>query len=312
MIKNRIIFFAFIIFLIFPLKTNAEIRDSLLATVGNSAITKSDIYNEIKIILILNNLKFTNEQKVKLQKMAIKSTIKRVVKKNELTKRNITEYSNEDFNYELKKIVDRLNIDLGTLKNICKSNQLDFKLIEEQIKTELMWSRLVFGIYSDKLSINIDEIEEQLKILQYKTFYEEYLISEIVLKPIPEIEFNSKIEELISRINNESFEKVAVDLSISDTAVKGGDLGWLSENEISNEVKLKLAKTKINGLSEPLVIPQGIIIFKVRDKKKIEKKVDLENLKNQLVNREKSKMLEMYSRSLYDSIRRSTPIKFFE
>ena len=312
MIKNRIIFFAFIIFLIFPLKTNSEIRDSLLATVNNSAITKSDIYNEIKIILILNNLKFTNEQKVRLQKMAIKSTIKRVVKKNELTKRNITEYSSVDFNYELKKIIDRLNIDLTTLKNICKSNQLDFKLIEEQIKIELMWSRLVFGIYSDKLSINIDEIEEQLKILQYKTFYEEYLISEIVLKPIPEIEFNSKIEELISKINNESFEKVAVDLSISDTAVKGGDLGWLSENEISNEVKLKLAKTKINGLSEPLVIPQGIIIFKVRDKKKIEKKVDLENLKNQLVNREKTKMLEMYSRSLYDSIRRSTPIKFFE
>jgi len=311
-IKNRIIFFAFIIFLIFPLKTNSEIRDSLLATVNNSAITKSDIYNEIKIILILNNLKFTNEQKVRLQKMAIKSTIKRVVKKNELTKRNITEYSSVDFNYELKKIIDRLNIDLTTLKNICKSNQLDFKLIEEQIKIELMWSRLVFGIYSDKLSINIDEIEEQLKILQYKTFYEEYLISEIVLKPIPEIEFNSKIEELISKINNESFEKVAVDLSISDTAVKGGDLGWLSENEISNEVKLKLAKTKINGLSEPLVIPQGIIIFKVRDKKKIEKKVDLENLKNQLVNREKTKMLEMYSRSLYDSIRRSTPIKFFE
>ena len=300
MSKIKIIFYLIIISLFLSQKANTEIRDSLLATVGNAAITKSDIYDEIKIILILNNLRFTNEQKDKLQKMAIKSTIKRTIKKNELERRNITEYSKVDFNHELQKIVNRLNLDVEKLKDICESNKLNFKLIENQIKIELMWNRLVFGMYSDKLSVNVDEIEEQLKILQNKTFYEEYLISEIL------------IDELFKRINTESFEKVAIDLSISDTAVKGGDLGWLSENEISNEIKLRLSKTDVNNLTEPLMIEQGIIIFKVRDKKKIEKKIDLEKLKNQVVNREKTKVLEMYSRSLYDSIRRSTPIKFFE
>ena len=89
-------------------------------------------------------------------------------------------------------------------------------------------------------------------------------------------------------------------------------MGWLSENEISNEINSKLSKTDVNNLTEPLVIDQGIIIFKVRDKKRIERKIDLEKLKNTIVNREKTKVLEMYSRSLYDSIRRSTTIKFFE
>ena len=312
MSKIKIIFYLIIISLFLSQKANTEIRDSLLATVGNAAITKSDIYDEIKIILILNNLRFTNEQKDKLQKMAIKSTIKRTIKKNELERRNITEYSKVDFNHELQKIVNRLNLDVEKLKDICESNKLNFKLIENQIKIELMWNRLVFGMYSDKLSVNVDEIEEQLKILQNKTFYEEYLISEILIKPIPENEYKAEIDELFKRINTESFEKVAIDLSISDTAVKGGDLGWLSENEISNEIKLRLSKTDVNNLTEPLMIEQGIIIFKVRDKKKIEKKIDLEKLKNQVVNREKTKVLEMYSRSLYDSIRRSTPIKFFE
>ena len=312
MSKIKIIFFLIIISLFVSQKANTEIRDSLLATVGNAAITKSDIYDEIKIILILNNLRFTNEQKDKLQKMAIKSTIKRTIKKNELERRNITEYSKVDFNHELQKIVNRLNLDVEKLKDICESNKLNFKLIENQIKIELMWNRLVFEMYSDKLSVNVDEIEEQLKVLQNKTFYEEYLISEILIKPIPENEYKAEIDELFKRINTESFEKVAIDLSISDTAVKGGDLGWLSENEISNEIKLRLSKTDVNNLTEPLMIEQGIIIFKVRDKKKIEKKIDLEKLKNQVVNREKTKVLHMYSRSLYDSIRRSTPIKFFE
>ena len=38
-------------------KVEEAIQDSLFATVGNKAITKSDVLNEIKIILILNNEK---------------------------------------------------------------------------------------------------------------------------------------------------------------------------------------------------------------------------------------------------------------
>jgi peptidyl-prolyl cis-trans isomerase SurA len=301
-----------IIILISSPNAYAEIKDSLLVTVGNAAITKSDIYNEIKIILILNNLKFTEEQKIGLQKMAIKSTIKRTIKNNELKKRNITQYNKKDLNHELNKIATRINMDIETLKKICESNQLNFSLIEDQIKTELMWNTLVFGMYSDKLSINIDEIDEKLKLLQNKKFYTEYLISEIVVESVAEENLKTTVDSLINKIDKEGFEKVAIDLSVSETALKGGDLGWLSENEISNEIKLKLSKTNINEITEPVLIPEGIILFKVRDKRKIEKKIDLEKMKNQLVSIEKIKVLDMFSRSYFDSIKRSTPIKFFE
>ena len=49
-----------------------------------------------------------------------------------------------------------------------------------------------------------------MKTLQYKTFYEEFLISEIVLKPIPEIEFNSKIEKIINdNITKDQIDRMA-------------------------------------------------------------------------------------------------------
>ena len=41
-------------------KGNAEISDSLFMTIGNKPITKSDIVNEIKTILILNNEKIAS------------------------------------------------------------------------------------------------------------------------------------------------------------------------------------------------------------------------------------------------------------
>ena len=58
-IKNTI--FAIIISFFCLVESNAAIKDSLFATVGNKAITRSDIINEIKIILILNGQNFSQD-----------------------------------------------------------------------------------------------------------------------------------------------------------------------------------------------------------------------------------------------------------
>ena len=50
----------------------------------------------------------------------------------------------------------------------------------------------------------------------------------------------------------------------------------------------------------------------VRDKRKVKNEINLEELKNQLVNTEKSKILNMYSMSHYNNLRRSISIKFFQ
>ena len=61
-------------------QVKTTIKDGLYATVGNKAITRSDIVNEIKIILILNNKSYSDDERQKLQQMAIKSIIKRSIK----------------------------------------------------------------------------------------------------------------------------------------------------------------------------------------------------------------------------------------
>ena len=68
----------------------------------------------------------------------------------------------------------------------------------------------------------------------------------------------------------------------------------------------------MGGISEPILLSEGILFFKVRDKRKITKKLTLEEQKNQLVNTEKTKILNMYSLSHYDNLRRVIPIKYFD
>ena len=290
-------------------QVETTIQDGLFVAVGNRAITKSDIVNEIKLILILNNETYSSDKRDELQEMAIKSTIERNIKEIEISKLSFLEYSQADLIKELTRLANRINIDLDTLKNICASNDIDFAIIENQVKTELLWNSLIFHLYKDKLTLNVEEIEEQLKLNQNKNELNEYLISEIIIKPMEKNKFETEMSELKNKIKIEGFENVAANISIAKSATQGGDLGWINENAISKEYKSKIAATPIGNISEPIVLPEGILIFKLRDKRKIKRNIEEE--KNKLIYSEKTKILNMHSSSHYEKLRRSTSIKFF-
>ena len=287
------------------------IKDSLFATVGNKAITQSDIINEIKIILILTGQSFTEDIKEQLQSGAIQSIIKRNIKKIEIEKYNSLTFNQPDVDKELKKLAGNLYMDLDTFENTFIANGIPFSNVIDQIQIELLWNSLIFELYKDRLVISLDEISEQLKSIQNKKEIEEYLISEIIIKPVPKDKLESTIKEIKNKIKIEGFEKVAMNLSISETALQGGDLDWISENAISEKFKSKIINTPVGNISEPILLPEGILFFKVRDKRKLKKFVNLEDAKNQLVNAEKTKILRMHSLSHYENLRKSITINYY-
>jgi parvulin-like peptidyl-prolyl isomerase len=293
-------------------KTKSIIQDGLYATVGNKAITKSDIVSEIKKILILNNKIFSEVDRENLQNRAIQSLIKTNIKKIETEKNNFLEFSKRDLNNEIMRLSNNLNINLNRLKEICEINNLDFSIIENTIITDLRWNSLIFQIYKDRLSINLEEIDEQIKSVQNKKEIEEYLLSEIIIKSVEKDKIQTAIEDLKNKIKVEGFENVAMNLSVADSSSKGGSLGWISENLINDKLKSVISNTPIGNISEAILLPRGILIFKVNNKRKTKIVKSLEEIKNQLVDAEKTKILQMHSLSHYNNARKSISIKFFQ
>ena len=136
------------------------------------------------------------------------------------------------------------------------------------------------------------------------------MISEILI-PISDADNTANtIIDLKKKIEIEGFENVAENLSISESSLKGGDLGWLDESIISEKIKPAIVNTPIGKISEAIILPEGILLFKVRDKKEIKSDLTLEDKKNKLVAAEKNKILGMYSLTHYDKVKRSIAIKF--
>ena len=293
-------------------RIDTTLKDGLFVIVGNNAVTKSDIVNEIKKILIINNMSYSNETKQQLQQMAIKSVIENNIKDIEIKKNDFLKYNKKDLNSELSKIAKRINMNLDDLKNVSEANGLDFSIIENQMINNLLWNSLIFNIYNSRVSINDNEINEQLKLNQNKLEFTEYLVSEIAIPPVDRDKIGDEIKKVMENIKINGFEKVAVNSSISQTASRGGDLGWLSENQISNTFKPIITNTPVGSISKAIVLKDGIMIFKVRDTRKRKNEINPEELKEQLINTEKTKILNMYSKSHYENLKRRTSVKFLD
>ena len=85
-----------------------------------------------------------------------------------------------------------------------------------------------------------------------------------------------------------------------------------SENIISEDFKSNISNTLVGNVTEPIFLPTGILFLKIRDKRELKEFIDLEDAKNQLVNAEKTKILNLHSLSHYDKLKRSIAINYFE
>ena len=163
---------------------------------------------------------------------------------------------------EIENYASNVNMDIDTFKQVFITNEIDFSLVIERIETDLLWSSLIFSIYKSRLSVNLEEINDQLSSFNQKKKIEEYLISEIIHNPVEKDKIKNTVEKQKEEIKNKGFENVALEKSISNTAVKGGNLGWIDENSISGDLKSRIINTKVGEVSEPFFLPKGILFFK--------------------------------------------------
>jgi len=307
---KTIIIFIFIAMLSI-LKANAVIKDSIFATVGSKAITQSDIIKEIKIILILSGQSFTEGQREALEGTAVQTTLKRTIKQIGVESFPSLTVEQNEIAEQLERLAQNIDMDAETLESIFIANGIEFSNVLDQLTLELKWNKLIRELYFDKLIVNLEEIDEKLKLIKPEKEIDEYLLSEIIIKPTSSETLDFEIEEIKKKIITNGFESVALTSSISETSTKSGDLGWVSENIISKTLRSHVKNTNVGNITKPIFLAEGVLFIKVRDKRKLKNNKTLEDIKNNLINIEKGNILTMYSSSYYDRLRRSLTITYY-
>lgn len=288
----------------------AKINNSIIVKVGNEIVTALDVENEIKTILVLKKLDFTQENINRSKDFAVRSLIKSAIKESEIKKYGIEEFDPKGLANYLENIAKSLNIKKNELKKFFFSNNLDYNSFVKKYKIELKWNTLIFRIYKNQISLNTIEIENELKTrLSFSTETEDYNLSEIEIDITQDVD--DKIKEVYRIIDEVGFAKTARKLSVSSSASQEGNMGWISTKSLNDNILKSITKMKIGSVTKPIKQGTSILILKINDKKNYKtERQDLNKLKDLIVRQKKEEKLKLFSRSHFASIESNILINF--
>ncbi len=305
----KLIYIIFYIFLsLFSHESFANIQNKIVIKVENEIITNFDIKNKILGSLIISNQEINQENIDKSKKQALESLIQFSLKKIELSKYNL---KNDEEN--IKKYLESIsqNNVIG-LQNKFINNNLDFELFLDQIKTQFKWQKLIYQIYSSKITIDEKSVNDELQsIIKKRSKIEQYKLSEIEILINNDSSDSERINDIKKVIYDEGFENAALKYSVSSSAINNGDIGWVNAEAMSKPI-YDLLKTMSSGeISDPIKRQNSVLFLKLIEKRNFKpEEIDLEKIKNELVNQKKNELFNLYSRSHLSKLRNTSLIEY--
>jgi peptidyl-prolyl cis-trans isomerase SurA len=299
--KKKILIFLFVLVWV----QAQSIETKIIHNIQNEIITNIDIKNEFKYLLALNSsLKELDEEKI--LNISNESIIREKIKKIELSK-NFKEIKlNEEYSeLLLKNIYSRLNLkSINEFEIYLKDYDLKLIDIKKKITIDALWNELIVKKYSSKVVINETAIKKGI-LKNSKIQSKEYQLSEIIFEVEKKDEIQKKYKEVIKSINEIGFENSAATYSFSESSKIGGDIGWINENSLNNNIRKNISSLKVGEFTKPIILSNGILILKLINTKNLETTIDIENELKKAINYERSRQLNQYSKIYYNKVKKN-------
>ena len=303
--KFKTIFFGALYSIIFFSSLSA-IENKILFKVNNKIITSMDILTELQYLEIINK-DFKKTPKKQAFEIAKRSLIREKIKEIELIK-ILKEIKVEDelLNNLLINYFKSINIKtISDFEKYFLSQDINPNLIKKKISIEILWNQLIYSKFKQNVKIDRELIKNEISINAKKN---EFLLSEILFNINENEKLNNKIILLEKEIKNKGFSQTALSYSISETASKGGKLGWVSEAIMSSKIKERVKKIKIGNYTKPIVIPGGFLILKIEDIREVNNNSDLNSEINKIVKEKTNEQLNQFSNIYFNKVKKDVII----
>ena len=293
--------------LLFLLLTNyarTENKIIIKFQIENEILTNLDFLNEEKYLLALNN-NLQNIPKNQLKQLSRDSLIREKIKKIELSK--YFDFSKEN-KYEdelLKDFYKRLNFNNEKdFELYLKKYNLNIANIREKLKIESLWNELIFKKFSNQVNVNEEKLKK--KLLLQKNLMTEYNLSEILFEIKDNEKLDTKYKLILKNISETGFKNSANIFSISNSSKFGGDLGWINETQLNENLLNQIKSLNIKQLTKPIQVTNGYLIIKLNDKREKNIKIDFEKTLKKMILEEKNRQLNQFSLIYFNKIKQNT------
>ena len=234
----------------------------IYAEVNGEIITNRDMQQRANVFVATTQIPITSQNREIVLDRVLNSTIDEKIKLQEAVAKGI-KITYEDLEKGFKAFIQGNGTTPEEFKAMLKEAQVDEKIFFEQMKAEMAWSRLVQMKASQEVRITKNDIKKAIEDITRDTKRQKFMISEIV---IPK-KNGEHIRELVQALRNDPrFELYAMQFSSSPTAKNGGNLGWVSSEQLSEKLLNTLKTMKQGDISGPILIGADYHILKLQEK----------------------------------------------
>jgi|ETNmetMinimDraft_23_1059889.scaffolds.fasta_scaffold41870_2 peptidyl-prolyl cis-trans isomerase SurA len=305
MIKNIILKFvyAFILIFLFINSASSGNKIKIELQIGNEILTNIDFLNEKNYLIALNN-NLKTLPKNQLKKISKESLIREKIKKIELLKFYDFEKADKYSDQLLSDFYKRLNFkNKDDFNSYLISYNLNISDIREKLKIETLWNEMIFQKYNNQIKIDKEKIKTKIK--NQKKILKEYNLSEILFQLKSGEKLLDKYNLILQNIENSGFKNSANIFSISDSSKFGGEIGWINQNQLNDNLLREIENLNINKLTKPIQTSNGYLIIKLNNKREKEKELDFERTFKQMITEEKNRQLNQFSLIYFNKIKQN-------
>lgn len=259
----------FCIFLNFSCVEGQQDTFRIAAVANDKIITMADVENRLKLVLATSNLVNTPDLLSSLREQVLKSLIDESLQIQEAEKRGIS-ITPEELEKAITYIEAQNGKPEGSLKEMMKEKGIPLYTLEDQIKANISWLRLISEQYGPTVIIADKETDQVLKKIQDSLGTPQVKVSEIFLS-IDSPEKEKEVIRIAKGFSTDvkkgaSFDMFARQFSEAPSASSGGDIGWVNKGQLEETLDKALFSLKEGEVSEPIRTKTGVYLFFVKEK----------------------------------------------
>ncbi|MEZ5599125.1 MAG: peptidylprolyl isomerase [Pseudomonadales bacterium] len=260
-----------------PLGTRAEYKelDGIVAVVDDDVILASELMERLD--MIRKQLASSGTQ-APSDSVLVSQVLERLIIENlqmQQAERRGVEIDDETLTRAVLQVAENNNMTLEQFQAALANDGLSYPVFREDVRREMILSRLQRGIVNRRISVSDQEVKDLLSSPFYQAMLsDEFRLGHILLTVDRDAGEDvlkaalAKADELVASLRaGGDFKQAAIANSSASTALEGGDLGWRKAAELPTLFADVVLNMKAGDVADPIVVPGAIHIIKLLEQR---------------------------------------------
>jgi peptidyl-prolyl cis-trans isomerase SurA len=243
-----------------------------VAVVNGDVISNADVDNRARLFAVSTGLPLTPDVIGRLKAQITRQLIDERLRMQEVQRLKIV-IPDKAIADSIHTIETRNGLPAGGLRQKLAADGVSQRTLIDQIRTQLGWGQVLRQQLGDQVKITDAEVAEQQRLLAQQVGKPEYRVGEIFIPvedPAATADAQRFAETVITELRaGAPFPVVAAQFSQNQTALQGGELGWVQSNQLDSAVAQLVAQMPVGAISNPVKVPGGFSIVTVQGTREI-------------------------------------------